>query len=334
MNSRLKRVSAVILCALAMSVLILDAKCALAGAKEGIKLCLYSVVPALFPFCVLSIMFRSMISGKRTKLISPIEQLCGLPKGAGDLFVLGALGGYPVGAICIEQARKRGDLSDQDAKRMVCFCNNAGPSFIFGMLSGLFSTVKPILLIWIIQLTSAILTGALLPNKSKSIIKPHTGPTICFNKALKEALHSMANVCGLVVLFRVFIAIMNKWIIWYFPSAYQVILAGLLELTNGIMGLQAISSEALRFVVASGLFSFGGICVAMQTAAVSDPGITKAYITGKLLQGSLSVVLAIGFLSIKETYIIKYLIIALAILGLFVFFIKNNAAKKTVAFPV
>ena len=33
-----------------MLVLILDAKTALAGAKEGIQLCLYTVIPSLFPF--------------------------------------------------------------------------------------------------------------------------------------------------------------------------------------------------------------------------------------------------------------------------------------------
>lgn len=333
MNSRLKKISAGIMCALAMSFLILDAKCALIGAKEGVKLSLYTVIPALFPFCVLSIMFRSMIAGKRIKALSPLERLCGLPKGAGIIFVLGALGGYPIGAVCIEQARKQGELHDRDAKRMVGFCSNAGPSFIFGMLSGSFESFESILVIWIIQLTSAILTGALLPNKSKKFMAVHKGSTVGFNKAINDAVRSMANVCSLVIMFRVIIAILNKWIMWYLPSTFKTIFVGLVELTNGIIDLQGISNESFRFVAASVLLSFGGICVAMQTASVSAPGTMRTYITAKLLQGSISVVLSIGCLSLKEPIVIKYFMISIPLLVLLVVLIKKLSAKKTVAFP-
>ena len=49
---------------LGLLVLILDAKAALIGARDGVNLCIYTVVPSLFPFLVLSVLISSNTGGE------------------------------------------------------------------------------------------------------------------------------------------------------------------------------------------------------------------------------------------------------------------------------
>ena len=85
-------------------VLILDAKTALQGARQGVELCLKTVIPSLFPFFVLSILLTSSLLGSRIPLLRPLGRLCGVPKGAESLLIPAFLGGYPVGAQSVPEA--------------------------------------------------------------------------------------------------------------------------------------------------------------------------------------------------------------------------------------
>ena len=87
-----------------MLLLILDARTGFQGAAEGIRLCISSVIPSLFPFFVLSMVLTGAIAGSTWRGLRPLGRLCGLPKGAESLLVVGLMGGYPVGAQSIAQA--------------------------------------------------------------------------------------------------------------------------------------------------------------------------------------------------------------------------------------
>jgi len=57
--------------------------------------------------------------------------------------------------------------------------------------------------------------------------------------------------------------------------------------------LHQIANEQLRFVLCSILLAFGGLCVTMQTAAVSKGLSIRTYFKGKLLQTLFSFLLAL-----------------------------------------
>ena len=89
-----------ILAALAMLMIILDTKTAIQGSREGIRLCLQTVIPALFPFFILSGIVNNFLWGKHLPLLHPLAALCKIPKGSESLLVLGLIGGYPVAVSC------------------------------------------------------------------------------------------------------------------------------------------------------------------------------------------------------------------------------------------
>ena len=278
--------------ALGMLLLILDGKTALSGAAVGLELCMKSVIPALFPFFVLSGMLTGSFSRQSGSLIRPFGALVGIPSGSEILLLTGLLGGYPVGARCVGQATRSGSLSPEDSRRMMAFCNNAGPSFIFGIAAGLFPDAWYGWLLWTIQIISALTVGALLPGKSHNEVLVTSGRAIGITDALAQAIRSIATVCGWVILFRIVLAFLNRWLFWVFPAEFHILLFGVFELTNGCLALNGISNMGLRFLLAAGFLSFGGLCVAMQTFSEGKGMDMSWYFPGKCLQTAVSLWLA------------------------------------------
>ena len=273
----------------AMAVIILDTKTVICGAQEGIQLCIETIIPALFPFIILSGIISSSLLGQSINLIRPIGRICKIPKGAESILLLGFLGGYPVGAQIITQAYLSGSISKITAKRMLGFCNNAGPAFLFGMFSVVFS--RPIIswVLWGIHILSALTVGFLLPGEAESICNIEQTEPISPQTALKNAIKTISLICGWVIVFRIIICFCDKWFLWRFPKNFQVIISGILELSNGCIFLDEIPSEALRFIYASGIIAFGGLCVGMQTKSVTQDLSNGFYFLGKFLQTLFSV---------------------------------------------
>lgn len=274
-------------------ILILDAKTAMYGAQEGISLCIRAVIPSLFPFFVLSALLTSSLVGHNFSAAAPLGRLCGIPRGGESLLLTGILGGYPVGAQSIAQAFKSGQLSAADAKRMLGFCNNAGPAFLFGMTSGLFSVSSAAWVLWGIHILSAIIVGIMLPGKSRSQAVLAASHPYSPAQALGRAVSTIAYVCGWVILFRIFLAMLRRWFLWMLPVNTQILITGLLELSNGCLALSTIPSQGLRFLLCACFLGFGGICVAMQTISAANELGTGLYFPGKVIQGCLSILLAL-----------------------------------------
>lgn len=279
---------------LAMAVLILDTKTAFAGAQSGVALCVRTVIPSLFPFILLSILITGSLAGRQIPLLRPLGKLCRIPTGGESLLLAGLLGGYPVGAQCVAQAYRTGSLSKSDARRMLGFCSNAGPSFIFGMAAVLFSSPAAAWVLWGIHILAALLTAMLLPGKPGQAVKTAQRRQVGISDALQQSLRVMAGICGWVVVFRIVIEFCQRWFLWLLPEAGAVLFCGVLELTNGCCMLSQLGSEGLRFVLCAVMLGFGGACVGMQTVTVTRGIGTGMYFPGKLLQCLLSFLLAIG----------------------------------------
>lgn len=287
----MKRKTTAIICFFAMGILILDTKTALQGATEGIGLCLKTVIPSLFPFVVLSMLLTSSLMGANLPLLRPIGRLLRMPMGTESIWLTGSLGGYPVGAQSVGQAVKSGYLSHADAKRMLCFCSNAGPSFLFGIGMGILGDLRLCSLLWGIHILSSVAVGLLTPGDASHQVKISATATMTLPQALPKATTTMAMICGWVVLFRIFLNVLQKWILWRFSNTLQILLSGLMELSNGCVALPEVGSMPQRFIFFSAFLGFGGICVAMQTfSAVSGTGVdTGWYLPAKITQTACSI---------------------------------------------
>ena len=335
-NSR-KRLWTGVIASFSLLVLIFDSNTALTAAQEGIELCLKTVVPSLFPFFILSSYIRNAFMGKPIKILRPLGKICAVPEGAESLLLLGILGGYPVGALGINDAYENGALSKKDARRMLGFCNNAGPAFIFGMISILFSSTLTLWILWGIHIVSALVVGIILAPKNAghcNLKHPSSEP---FTQIIEKSIKTTAYICAWVIIFRVIITFSQRWFLWLLPVQLQTALVSFLELLNGCYELRGISNQGMRFILCSVTLAFGGICVAMQTLSVTKSTGTGMYFPGKILQTVISFFLAtatqIFLFSPDERCsmpaVVYILAISVGVLSLF----PVHRSKKTVAIP-
>lgn len=277
---------------LAAGAIILDGKCALQGASEGMELCLGSVIPALFPFLFLSSVLTGILWGSEPGFLIPLCRRLGIPAGGSSLLISGFLGGYPAGAQSIGEAYRASKIDRQDAARLLGFCNNAGPAFLFGMTAMQFSSPKAVWLLWGIQISGAVLTGLLTSAPCTTRMRL-SEKTVSLSGSLRTALMTMGSICGWILLFRILLEFAERWFLWRFSEGIQVLLSGFLELSIGCCQLRLIPSEPIRFVVCSAMLSMGGLCVAMQTASAAHGIPLGGYFRGKLLQTVFSILLAL-----------------------------------------
>ena len=288
MNSRTK---VIFFSSLGLILLILDTKTARIGISEGIALCLNTLIPSLFPFCVLSTLLTGNLTNQPMAILKPICKFCRIPQGCESLLLIGWLGGYPVGAQNVAAAHRSGVLSSEDAARMAIICNNPGPAFLFGILGPIISGKHTVLLMWWILLCSSLLTAHLIPGGTshEGSLPPHEVPS--FPSAIRSGIASMANICANVMFMGMILEFLTKWIPSGTSHVVTTLICGILEVSNGCFLLPGIENPAVRCLVANALLSFGGICVWMQTVSVCHNLDLKAYLKWKLVQSLLTFIM-------------------------------------------
>lgn len=278
----------------ALFMLILDSRSAADAAAMGVDACIKTVIPALFPFFVLS---GYLTSGLGNGMLSNfIGRLFHLPPNCSIILLTGLLGGYPVGANLAAAQYRTGNISKAQADRLIMFCSQAGPSFLFGIAAAQLGSIQFGWLLWGIQILSAWYVALLFPVPNH-VNEHHIQPrAVSWSDAMRTSLSAMASVCGWVILFSVVIRFLSRWVLWILPSTLQILLCGLLELTNGCLMLTSIEDSQLRFLLAAVMLNFGGLCVVMQTASIAKELNLKRYLLGKVIQTGICVLFALSIL--------------------------------------
>lgn len=258
--------------------------------RRGLTLCARSVIPALFPYFVVSGLFISLgfADGVGRRLEPLTRRLFGVGGAGASAFFLGLLGGYPVGGRTVGQLYRAGRLSKDEAERLLAFCNNAGPSFILGVVGvGCFGSLRTGVYLYLVHAFSAVLVGILFRKKApvsgqKVRCSAAFEPIAAFVRAVGEAAEGMVRLCGFVVFFLVILALITD-----LTGLNHPVLLGLAELTTGVTALEGRPGD---LVWAAALLGWGGLSVHGQTAAVlsdTDLGLGR-YFLGKILQAIFS----------------------------------------------
>lgn len=277
-----------------MILLIIDTNIAIAGAGEGIELCIRVIIPSLFPFFVVTSLLNSSIIGHRIPYFHHLTKMLNFPKFGDSILLLGLTGGYPVGAQLIAQSYHSKQLSKQSSEILLGYCSNAGPAFIFGIAYALFSSKPIAFAIWFFHIFSALITGFLLPRPPAESMHWKSGTVISVTHSLRKSIQLCATTCGWIILFKVILGYIQMLFI-HSSSIFAVILSGILEISNGCVQLAEIPSVSIKFILCNLFISFGGICVILQTASAAEGLGLGLYIPGKIIQTGITTMLAVLF---------------------------------------
>ena len=213
--------------------LIVDAETASAGVSEGLELCMKVMIPSLFPFFIVSTYMNAALLGLQIPGLRYIGKLLRVPAGGESLLLLGMIGGYPVGAQLIADMYRQGILDKRTAQILLGYCSNAGPAFIFGVAGALFSALREPLFLWTIQLLSALTTGLLLPRPYCNNITAQHCNQLSITAALKTSISACVSVCGWIIVFKIVMTYISTYLAQQLSKAQMILLAGILELSNG-----------------------------------------------------------------------------------------------------
>lgn len=270
------------------------------GVSTGIKICLESALPALFPFFVASALLTETGGAwyLTRVLYKPFWRLFGLEANGASALVLGMLGGYPVGPATVATLLREQRITCADASRLMGFCSIASPAFCINLCGiFLFGSAKIGLLLYLLQVASALLTGLLLTRRPKSKVPPSIPSppkgrprsfAACFCRAVIQAAKTSVTVCAFLVIFCVLLALLSPMLgeQWQWP-----IIASLAEVTTGVILLPELHLPAyLLLPLVSVLLGFGGLSVQFQSHAFLEPYEVpmRRYTLGRLLQALLS----------------------------------------------
>jgi len=268
-----------------------------AAAASALTLCAHTVIPALFPFLVISSLLISLGFGQWLSpyLAGIMVPLFRLPGQASSALLLGLVGGYPIGTKTAVELYQQGQLTADEARRLLTFCNNSNPVFLISVLgSGIFHSFRAGIWLWLIHLLSALLTGLLFRGGKKPVSRRHTHYPVsappsfvsAFVESVRGAATGMLSLCAFVVLFYVLASPLTA-----LENRAAIALVGLLELFSLT---PLLPPDTFGFILAAGYAGWGGLSVLCQTAAALEgTGLPlRPALLGKATQGVLSALLA------------------------------------------
>lgn len=290
-----------------------------AAVQEGMELCYNVIIPSLFPFFILTSLVISLgLAGYLGRLMEPIMRpLFRLSGACAAPLALGFIGGYPVGARAALTLYESGGCTKSEAERLLAFCNNSGPAFIFGVVgAGVFGDTRVGLLLCLVHALASFCVGLVFRfygdrggNSARTPIPIRVQRfSVAFTSSVKGAVTSTLSICAFVMCFTVLLrlavlsgllpalaALLGKALapLGFNEAWAQRLLTGLLELSSGVWTLTGEGSLSGRVSMGAFLLGWAGLSVHCQVLSfLGESGLsTRAYFGGKLLHGIFSAAL-------------------------------------------
>ncbi len=269
----------------------------------GLNLWFEKMIPALFPFMILSgIMIRMHLTENFSKLLYPvIRPVYKVSRNACYAMIMGFFCGFPMGAKTIADLLKRNMLSIQEAEFLLSFCNNIGPvyfcgfvlpllgrnlllPYVFGMygipliygfllrktLYRHLNLSKTSLPTTAITETPPALQDAASTSGSGQSVKVAVPQNLLYeiDDAVNSSIQSILSLGGYMILFNLlnlpFHIVCGK---------APVFLAPLLEITGGLKLSAGISPQNVLYMLL--LLPFGGLsCIAQTNSCIKGTGLS------------------------------------------------------------
>lgn len=244
------------------------------GVANGISICLQTLIPSMFAFMALADFIGR--SGFISSFASPFSwvfrKLFKLDAGLSGIFLLSAIGGFPIGALLIKSKLEEHEISAETANFMLRFCIFPSPAFLIGAVSQrLWSTPSVGVIIYCSQLISALLIvvigrffhGPYSCQKQNDSGNSENLSSV-FVTSIKHSISSMSLICGFVILFCGGFSLLD---LLNLPTHLSLLIKGLLEVTSGCQLISGLSFLQSTLFVAA-ITSFGGACVHLQIIAI------------------------------------------------------------------
>lgn len=288
--------------------LLRNAEIALQYMSQGLTLCAKSIVPALFPFLVLSeLIVGCGLEGRVwDRLLAPLCRIWRLSRFACGVALLGLLCGFPVGVKCAVTGYDRQMLSKDEAERVIAFSGTPSSAFLIGAVGTALLKNRTVgLILYAAMLLTAILTGVLLglfQKKAYRIEEPPLSvanspialPTL-FTQAIRASCFSILLISAYVVFFFTLLGTLSVILSpLSLPQPVTAFLFCLFELSGGVHQAAALPSQFSAALLCAFAAGWSGLSVHCQMLSLSDGrGFSFfRYLSVRLLMGAFCMLFA------------------------------------------
>ena len=262
------RIGVWLLCAAAMCLFLGDPSTAAKGVQSGLRACVETIIPTMFPFFVFS---RMLLSGEGAKWLSwplrPLTAAMGIasPKAASAI-LCGWMGGFAAGAAQVGQLYQSGEITKREGALLLAAGTVSGPSFVAAGVGGrLLGSLTVGWVLFAAQCAASALCGIvlsfLLPERERDVLRRAvTQYQACdAAQAVTKAVQSTSVLCGYVTLFSFLSAYAQP-----FGNAARYGICFFLEVTNACIAAAqgggafrvVLCASALSAMMAIGLLLF------------------------------------------------------------------------------
>ena len=248
--------------------------------RKGLELAAKNLIPAVFPFLVLSDLLLSA-GGIPAWSTLPFGRLLRLPAAGAQAVLLGWLCGFPVGAQCAIRALEDGALTRSEAERAIAAASVPSPAFLLGAVGmglfrdrtiGLFTEGAVLLAALLICRLSGLFSRDRCARAEQTAAPAPRGSfaerlTLSIRKAASVAL----NLTAFVVFFAAVSAAAGA-VLTRFGAGEDLCaaLVCLLELSGGTAGAAALPDPRVAFLLTVGAAGWSGLSVCFQIASVCE----------------------------------------------------------------
>ena len=283
--------------------------------RRSLELCYSTVIPAVFPFMVIS-SFLISIGGHNILgnfFSRPLRIIFGTSPSAACSVVLGFLCGFPIGASSAYELYKKNEIESSELERLLMFVNNPSVAFAVGGVGlGLFNSRKVGQVLYIIVILSAVTVGVLsrlfYPQCTKKISltyneEDNISVFDSFTSSISSSALNMLNVCACVLFFSIPTALITELLaplgVSQISSAF---FASFFEISGGVAASASVKPSIIAIMLCAFALSWSGASVHLQVFSVCKGcDISFApYIFAKLFQGALSSILAYMYFTFCE----------------------------------
>ena len=294
-------------------VFIINPELTINSMMQGILLWCTKILPALFPFFVLTKIISitgtfDYISNKLTPITKLIYKTSGI---SSYVYICSIISGYPIGSKMLSELYGLNKIDNNEAKTIMSFTSTSGPLFIIGTVGvGMFNNKTVGYIIILAHIVGSMLNGIIYSNIYKSKSTPHiyTQNTINLDDIINSSISSIFMVGAYISLFYMLTSIIDYYnvlnplflLINYITKIDINIISsltyGILEVTKGCLMLSSINLPIeLQIILSCALISFGGICIHLQSYTfIKKCNIPyKTFLLQKTTQTIISIILSI-----------------------------------------
>lgn len=275
----IKKWSDLFVCIILLGGLLLFSRSPAENVRSALALCYRTVIPAVFPFMVISAFLIRTGAHRSLGLLlgRPVKAIFGCSKSSVSAVILGFLCGFPIGASSAVALYDNGEISKRELERLLTFINNPGAAFVIGGVGiSIFNSAEVGRILYFSVLISALAAGGVSRLFYR---REHTAPQFratvestkstsvasALTSAISDSAANMLTVSACVIFFSVPVGIIAEMFepLGFTPTI-RALLSSFFEISGGCGASGAIESPVRALMMCAFACSWSGISVHLQ----------------------------------------------------------------------